>query len=79
METKTVKINALTYKWICEFAGELQAEIGEPISIDKALNFMFQKNKLSDLAGSWKMSEEESEKIFKNLKKGWNSWKIKSV
>ncbi len=29
------------------------------------------KGKLSELAGSWKMSEEESKRIFGNLAKSW--------
>lgn len=79
METKTVKISALTYRWIYEYAGEIQREIGEPVSIDKALTFLFQRSKLSDLAGSWKFSDKEAEEMQFSLKKGWSKWKIKSV
>ena len=64
METKTIKVSSDTYKDICEFAGELQKELREPISIDKALTFLFHKKKLSDLAGSWKMSDKEAEEMF---------------
>lgn len=79
METKTIKISSATYRSICEYAGELQKELGEPISLDRALTFMFHKRKLSDLAGSWKMSDKEANEMAKNIRKGWSHWNIKSV
>ena len=79
METKTIKISSLNYKWICEYAGELQHEFGEPISIDKALTFLGKRTKLSDLAGAWKMGDKDAEIMMKTLKKGWGAWKISSV
>jgi len=79
METKTVKISASNYKMIYEYAGELQKELGQPVSIDKTLTFLLHKSRLSDLAGSWKMSEKEATEMMKNLRKGWGNWKIKSV
>ena len=79
METKTIKISSITYRDICEYAGELQKELGEPVSLDKALTFLFHKRKLSDLAGSWKMAEKEAEEMMKTIKKGWSAWKLKSA
>ncbi|MBI4142004.1 hypothetical protein HY484_03710 [Candidatus Woesearchaeota archaeon] len=79
MDTKTVKISAENYKWICSYAGELQKELGEPISVDRALGFLANKTKLSDLAGAWTMSDKEAATIMKNLRKGWSTWKIKSA
>lgn len=79
METKTVKISAVNYKGICEFAGELQQEFGEPVSVDRALTFLLQKPKLSDLAGSWQMTEHQEKEMMKNLNEGWKKWRIKSV
>ena len=79
MDTKTIKISSDTYREVCELAGELQKELGEPVSLDKALSFLVHKRKLSDLAGSWKMNEKEATQMMKTLQKGWNTWKIKSV
>jgi len=79
METKTIKISSSNYREICEFAGELQKNIGEPVSVDKALTFLLNKSKLSDLAGSWKMTDREADEMMKGLRKGWSSWKIKSA
>ena len=76
---KTVKISDTNYKMICEFAGELQKELGSPVSIDRTLFFLLKRKKLSDLAGSWKMTDKEVDNMKEGLKRGWKSWKIKSV
>ncbi|HIH20372.1 TPA: antitoxin [Candidatus Micrarchaeota archaeon] len=36
-----------------------------------------EKKKLTDFAGSWDMTDEEWEKIDKNLKKMWRSWDVR--
>ena len=79
MGTKTVKISDENYREICGLAGELQADLGEPVSVDKALTFLFHKNKLSDLAGSWKMSDKQADEMLGSLHRGWSTWKIRSV
>ena len=60
METKTVKISEENYKKIRKFAGELQKEIGEPVSVDRALSFLFKKTSIKDLAGALKMTDKEA-------------------
>lgn len=79
MEAKTVKISEANYRALCEYAGELQRDLGEVVSVDRALTFVLYRSKLSDLAGSWKMSDKESDEIMKDIKKGWKNWKIKSA
>ncbi len=79
MEAKAIKISPSNYREICEFAGELQQEVGEPVSIDRAITFLLHRNKLSDLAGSWTMSDKEAESFMEDLHKGWSKWKIKSA
>jgi hypothetical protein len=34
------------------------------------------RKKISDLAGTWDISEEEVETIKKSIKDGWRRWKI---
>ena len=81
METKTIKVSAETYRWLARIAAELQKERGEPTSFDDAITELKQKKKgkLSDLAGSWEMSDTEWEKIQSDLHKGWKKWKNPSV
>lgn len=76
MKTRTVKIREESYKLLVEYAGELQKELREPVSIDKALNFFFRKSKLSALAGMWQMTDSEAADMMKSLRKGWGKWKI---
>ena len=79
MENKTIKISERNYKLICTYAGELQKEIGKPVSVDKALSFILEKRKLSDLAGAWKMDDKLADEIMNNLRKGWSKWKMPSA
>lgn len=77
-ETKTIKISEENYGWLCELAGELQKTTKKPVSIDKALSILNQKIKgnLSELAGSWKMTDKETEEFMSSLKQNWKKWKI---
>lgn len=77
MDTKTIKISSDNYKWLMKVAGELQHETGKSTSIDAALRSMRQK-KISDLGGSWIMSEKEYNEFKKTLKERW-TWKIDSL
>lgn len=76
---KTVKINEENYKVLCVYAGDLQKQLKEPVSIDRALTFLIRRTKLSDLAGSWDLTDTEAENMMNQLRKGWSTWKIRSV
>ena len=78
MTPKAVKISEENYHWLAQRAGELQRERGEPVSLDEALSAL-RATAISDLAGSWRMSDKEAEQIHINLKEGWKRWKLKSV
>ena len=41
------------------------------------LNRITMKNKLSELAGSWKMSDKEVDTFLENIREGWRKYKIK--
>ena len=76
----SVKISEENYKQLNMISGELQEKLQKPVSLNEALGFLFKKKrKISDLAGSWDMSDKEAELFKKELKKGWKKWKIKSV
>jgi len=76
-ESKTVKISREMYERLCEVAGELQAKLKRPVSLDEAMAHWLKEKKLraSDFAGAWKMSEEEEAKILESLMEGWSGWK----
>ncbi len=73
MESKTIKISKENYLWLLGLAAELQKQHHKPVTFDYALNTLrkkkMEKKKLSDLAGSWKMTDEEADKIKNNIKR----------
>ena len=74
--TKTIKIKKKTYEKLNEFAGLLQMKLKRPISLDDAIQFLLRltkRNKISMLAGTWKMSDEEEKEIQEALKNLWAS------
>lgn len=78
--TKAIKISKENYEWLSKLAGNLQAEKGYHVSIDDTISYLkSQKSKLSDLAGSWALSDKETIEMMRSLRKGWKSWKIRSV
>ncbi len=74
MTTKSIKISEETYKKLVELAGKLQAELKRPISIEDAIRYLMRR-RLSDLAGSWDIGDEEVREIKESLRKGWSAWK----
>lgn len=74
----SIKISEENYRKLSELSGKLRYRLHKPISLNETISFLYKK-KLSDLAGSWKMSDKEANEFMKVLKKGWKSWEIKSV
>ncbi len=85
MESKTIKISKENYLWLLKLAAELQKNHEKPVSFDDAINKikakrMKKKKNIMEFAGIWAdMSDEEAEKLKKNLRKGWGKWKIPSL
>lgn len=83
MASKTIKVSEGNYVWLLQMAAELQRRSERPVSFDDTLQTLRSghriKGKISDLAGSWKMSDAEAEKFKKEARRGWGKWKIPSV
>ena len=83
MVSKTVKVSYENYIWLLNLAAELQKKHAKPVSFDEVINVLkdgeMKTNKISDLAGSWNISDKEAENMKKNIKKGWGKWEIPSV
>ena len=79
MVLKTVKMSDDNYRWLSTVAGEIQQEIGKPVSIDEAIRSLRSGRDIAKLAGSWEMTDAESKKINEDLKGAWKQWQIKSV
>ena len=79
-ETKTVKISKETYAKLSEVAGGLQMRLKRPVSLDEAMAYLISLRgkgaKISDLAGSWDISDEELAEIKASLSEAWKRWKL---
>jgi len=75
---KTVRVDEETYRRLCECAGKLQAVLKRPVSMDETVRYLTGElkvsNSISDLAGSWDVSDAEVELIKRGLMEGWASW-----
>ncbi len=74
MVAKSIKLSDETYRRLVELAGKLQAERGEPVSIEEAIRYLMKKE-ITPLAGSWDVTDEEAEKLRKSLTEGWAKWR----
>jgi len=79
-ESKSIKVGKETYAELSEIAGELQLKLKRPVSIDEAIKHLTKRRKkgvkISDLAGSWKISDKEAEEIKTSIDAAWEKWKI---
>lgn len=77
-EARTIKISKETYARLSEIAGELQIKAKRPVSLDEALKYLISQRgrgvKITDLAGSWEVSEEELAEIRASLREAWKRW-----
>lgn len=75
----SIKISEENYRRLAALSGKLREMLHKPVSINDTISFLYSKRKISDLAGTWKMSDKEVEGFMSDLKEGWKRWKIKSA
>lgn len=75
----SIKISEENYRMLCSLSGKLREKLHKPASINDAISFLYKRRKISDLAGTWKMSDNEAEKFMADLKEGWKKWKTRSA
>ena len=78
-EAKTIKISPKIYAELNAFASILSDRLKSRVSIDAALEDLLShahRNKPSDFAGAWVMSDKEEEEIRDSLKELWGTWKM---
>ncbi len=78
---KSIKVTEDTYRKINALVGFLREKEKKPVSMNDAISKVLSevrlaKPKLSDFAGSWKMSDREAKKLKKDIRGLWNTWKI---
>lgn len=77
---KTIKISKETYAKLSEIAGELQMRLRRPVSLDEAMKYLISLRgkgvRITDLAGSWDISDEELIEIKASLTEAWKKWRL---
>ncbi len=73
----SIRVSDQLYRELNKAAGELRAELGHPVSMEEILEHLLksQKMRVSDFAGSWRMSDEELEEVMRSLRGFWSRWK----
>jgi predicted nucleic acid-binding Zn-ribbon protein len=78
-ELKAIKISKETYAELSAIAGELQVKLKRPVSIEEAMKHLIKRGKkgkkISDLAGSWNVTDREFKEIESSISKAWEKWK----
>lgn len=78
-EVKAIKVSKETYAKLNQIAGELQVKLGRPISIEEAMKHLIKQkergNRISDLAGSWNVTDKELAEIKISISEMWEKWK----
>lgn len=78
-ELKAIKISKETYAELSAIAGELQVKLKRPVSIEEAMKHLIKRRKkgkkISDLAGSWNVTDKEFKEIELSISKAWEKWK----
>jgi hypothetical protein len=77
-EVKAIKVSKETYAKLSEIAGELQVKLRRPVSIEEAMKDLIKRRekgrKISDLAGSWNITETEFTQIKTAINETWQKW-----
>lgn len=77
-ELKAIKVSKETYAKLNEIAGELQSRLKRPVSIDEAMKYLMKEKekgrKITDLAGSWNITDKELEQIKLLISEAWTKW-----
>jgi hypothetical protein len=80
-ELKAIKVSKETYAELSAIAGELQVKLKRPVSIEEAMKHLINKRrkgkKITDLAGSWNITDEEAQEIKASISQVWETWKPK--
>ena len=77
-EIKTIKVSKETYAKLNEIDGELKIKLKRSVSIEEAMKDLIKRKekgrKISDLAGSWNITDAEFKEIETSMEKSWKKW-----
>ena len=77
---RSVRVEERTYRKLSQASGQLQTILQRPVSLDEAIWYLLngarEEGRISDLAGTWDMSESEARQTERVLREGWKHWKL---
>ncbi len=75
---KAIRVSKETYAELSAIASELQIKLKRPVSIEEAMKHLINKRKkgtkITDLAGSWEVNDEEIKQIKASISNAWGKW-----
>ena len=78
-ELKAIKVSKETYAELSAIAGEMQVKLKIPVSIEEAMKQLIGQRrkgkKITDLAGSWDITDDEAENLKVAITQVWETWK----
>ena len=78
-ELKAIKVSKETYAELSAIAGGLQVKLKRPVSIEEAMKHLINRRKkgtkISDLAGTWDITDEELKAMKESISQAWEQWK----
>ncbi len=76
---KTVRVREDTYRRLNELAARLRERLGRPVSMDEVIRRLLLSKRPSELAGAWKMSEEEEEAVREAIGRLRSRWRPRTA
>ena len=70
----SIKVSEENYQRLCRVSGKLQEKLKKPVSLNDAISYLYNKTMIEDLAGTWDMTDDETDKWVEELKSGWKEW-----
>jgi len=78
---RSVRVDEGTYKKLCREAGRLQAEFDRSVSLDETIWWLLrgpiEGNWITDLAGTWQVSDAEVKDLERVLREGGSRWNVR--
>lgn len=69
-----IRVSDEIYALVVRLSRKLQKVLGRPVPIDEGMSLSC-KEDIMNLAGSWDLSDEETEKLKKEIEDLWSGWR----
>jgi len=78
---RSVRVEERTYRKLSREAGRLQTQFGRSVSLDETIWSLLrgprEEGRITDLAGTWRVTDAEIRDFERALREGWSRWKVR--